>query len=298
MQLNNLDLNRLKCFQAVAAHGSLLEGAKQLNITSSAVYQSVKKLEADLQKHLFFRAGKKYVLTDEGRKLQELFARFLWDISQFQESTKNESVALEGDIRIGLPLNFSKSVFMPILADFNKLHPRVSFHLMIGESRRLVEHISKFELDFAITDDAIPPELVPRIEKVEVFREELVLVCSPAFHKQHEKELKSIKTQRGLPHLDYSRHLPLIQRWYKTHQQRQTKITQFHTVDNVETMVAALHEGLGVGIVPKIIQQKTDLRVVPAQEKALFNALFLVQESNYINSTLMKKFLAFLRQAL
>jgi DNA-binding transcriptional LysR family regulator len=298
MALNNLDLNRLKCFQAVAANGSLLEGAKQLNITSSAVYQSVKKLEADLQKHLFFRAGKKYVLTDEGRKLQELFARFLWDVSQFQEATQATAGALEGDIRIGLPLNFSKSVFMPILAEFNKLHPRVSFHLMIGESRRLVEHISKFELDFAITDDAIPPELLPKIEKVEVFKEELVLVCSPGFYKKHEKTLRSLKKQRELPHLDYSRHLPLIQRWYKTHQQRQAKITQFHTIDNVETMVVALHEGLGLGIIPKVLLENTNLVVVPAQEKALFNTLFLVQESNYINNTLMKKFLAFLRQSL
>ncbi len=67
MGFNNLDLNKLKCFQAVAEKGSLLEGSKLLNLTPSAVYQSIKKLEEEIQFHLFFRSGKKYVLTEEGR---------------------------------------------------------------------------------------------------------------------------------------------------------------------------------------------------------------------------------------
>jgi DNA-binding transcriptional LysR family regulator len=299
MALNNVDLNKLKCFQAVAERGSLLDGAKYLNLTPSAVYQSIKKLEEEIQFHLFFRAGKKYVLTDEGRSLQELYERFLWDLSEFQDKSRLSGKTVEGEIRVGLPLNFSKSVFIPILKKFQEAFPRVRFHLTIAETRRLVDLISSFEMDFAITDDAIPHESLAKISKREVFREELVMVCSKSFSKKYADDLATIKTLKDLPHLDYAKNLPLIQRWYKLHYKRQVKISDYHVIDNVETMVAALREDLGLGVIPKSLfddQLSKDLHIVTNQSGLLHNQLYLVQEGNYINNTLMKKFLQFMDQ--
>jgi DNA-binding transcriptional LysR family regulator len=301
MALNNIDLNKLKCFQAVAQNGGLQEGAKYLNLTSSAVYQSIKKLEEEIGSHLFFRAGKKYILTEEGRSLQELFERFLWDLSEFQNKSRLTGKTVEGEIRVGLPLNFSKSVFIPLIKKFQKEFPKVRFHLTIAETKRLVDLITNFEMDFAITDDAIPPEAHNKIATREVFKEELVMVCSKSFSKENEKELGTIKTQKDLPHLDYSKALPLIQRWYKLHYKRQVKISDYHIIDNVETMVAGLREGLGLGVIPKSLlsdQLTKELQIVTNQSGTLHNQLYLVQESNYVNNTLMKKFLGFMDENL
>lgn len=295
MILNNLDLNKLKCFQAVAEKASLQEGAKALGLTTSAVYQSIKKLEEGMNKHLFFRSGKKYILTDEGRLLQDLFQRFLWDISQFQDHARLNSENMSGEVRIGLPLNFSKSIFIPIVKKFNERFPQVRFYLTIAEPRRLLNQISAFELDFAIIDDAIPGEFLAKIVKKEIFKEELVLVCSKSFFKAHEKQIHSVKTMKELPHLDYSKNLPLLQRWYKAHYKRQIKIADFHCIDNVETMLVALSEGMGLGIIPRDLYHNSslakELEIVPTAGGKLFNQLFLIQEENYINSTLIKKFL-------
>ncbi len=301
MALNNIDLNKLKCFQAVAQKGTLQEGAKLLNLTPSAVYQSIKRLEDEIQFHLFFRTGKKYVLTDEGRSLQELFERFLWDLSEFRDKSRLSGKTFEGEIRVGLPLNFSKSVFIPILKKFQDEFPRVRFNLTIAETRRLVDLIAGFEMDFAISDDAIPFETASKITKREVFREELVMVCSKSFSKKYIEELSSIKTLKDLPHLDYSKNLPLIQRWYKLHYKRQVKIADYNVIDNVETMVAALREGLGLGVIPKSLlvdQLSKELQIVTYQTGILHNQLYLIQESNYINNTLIKKFLQFMNESL
>lgn len=301
MKLNNLDLNKLKCFQAVAEKGSLLEGAKSLNLTSSAVYQSIKRLESDIQLHLFFRSGKKYILTDDGRSLQDLFDRFLWELLEFQDKSRLSGKTLEGEIKVGLPLNFSKSVFIPILKKFQLDFPKVQFHLTIAETRRLVDLICNFELDFAITDDAIPHEAQSKISKREVFKEELVMVCSKSFANDFSEELLNIKTLKELPHLDYSRNLPLIQRWYKLHYKRQVKISNFNTIDNVETMLAALREGLGLAVIPKSLlsnQLSKDLQIIANQKGVLNNQLYLVQEYNYINNALTKKFLQFMEEHL
>lgn len=298
MKLNNLDLNKLKCFQAVAEKGSLQAGARHLNLTTSAVYQSVRKLEDDMQRHLFFRSGKKYILTDDGRNLQELFQKFLWDFSQFQEQLRPAGDVLEGEIRVGLPLNFSKSVFVPLMRKFQEEFPRVRFNLTVAETRRLMDQISSFELDFAITDDSVPQEFLSKVVMKEIIKEELALVCSKSFFKENEKAILSSKTIKDLTHLDYSRNLPLIQRWYKLHYKRQVKISNFHIIDNVETMLAALKEGMGLGIIPRDLLATTmgrDLQLIPTESGALFNPLLLIQESNYINNTLMKRFLLHLQ---
>ena len=299
MALNNLDLNKLKCFQAVAEKGTLLEGAKHLNLTASAVYQSIKKLEADMQTNLFFRSGKKYILTEEGMNLQQLFERFLWDISEFQDKSLLSGESFEGEIRVGLPLNFSKSIFIPILKNFQQEYPNVRFHLTIAETRRLVDLILNFDMDFAITDDAIPHEALSKLSKREVFQEELVMVCSNAFYKEHSKAMSSITTLKELPHLDYSRNLPLVQRWYKLHYKRQVKISHFNTIDNVETMLAALREGLGLAVIPESLlnqQLLKELKIVTSDHGILHNQLYLVQEQNYVNNRLLKKFLQYMEE--
>lgn len=299
MALNNLDLNKLKCFHAVAEKGTLLEGAKHLNLTASAVYQSIKKLESDMQTNLFFRSGKKYILTEEGMNLQQLFERFLWDISEFQDKSLLSGESFEGEIRVGLPLNFSKSIFIPILKSFQQENPNVRFHLTIAETRRLVDLILNFDMDFAITDDAIPHEALSKLAKREVFQEELVMVCSNAFYKEHSKAMNSISTLKELPHLDYSRNLPLVQRWYKLHYKRQVKISYFNTIDNVETMLAALREGLGLAVIPESLlkqQLLKELKIVTNDSGLLHNQLYLVQEQNYVNNRLMKKFLQYMEE--
>ena len=76
---------------------------------------------------------------------------------------------VSGEMRIGLPLNFSKSVFVPIMQKFQADYPRVQFHLTIAETTRLLQQVATFELDFAITDDSVPAEFLPKMAMKEVF---------------------------------------------------------------------------------------------------------------------------------
>ncbi|MFZ4715357.1 MAG: LysR family transcriptional regulator [Bacteriovoracaceae bacterium] len=302
MKLNNINLNQFKCFQAVAEKGSLQEGAKCLNLTTSAVHQAIKKLESELKVHLFFRSGKNYIVTEEGRKLLALFQHFLWDLLQFSDQANPQDEGLSGEIRIGLPLNFSKYIFVPIMKEFNLLYPEVSFHLTIAETGRLLEGITRFELDFAITDDSFTDEASSKIVKHQIFKEELMLVCSQKFAKANAQELSNFSSLKKLPHLCYAKNLPIVQRWYQTHFKKQIKFSHFHSIDNVETMVAALKSGMGLGVIPSDLlrnntQLQKELFIVQLKDKnLLFNHLFLVQEANYIPNNLVKKFIHFFNQ--
>ena len=297
MKLNNLDLNKLKSFQAVAQFGGLQDGALALHLTPSAVYQSIKKLEEDLKIHLFYRSGKKYILTDDGKKLLMLFQNFNWSLDQFITDHNSDEQSLAGEIKLGLPLNFSKQIFVPIMKKFSKLYPEVQFFLTIAETHRLLEAVGNFEMHFAITDAFVSSELDNKIVKRSIFKEELIMICSKEFYKDNHENILHVKDLKNLTHLCYARSLPIVQRWYLLTYKKQVKINHFHVIDNVETMIEALKHGLGLGIVPKDLisnsQLQKEFHTVQFKNDSLFNELFLVQESNYIPNILCKKFLEF-----
>ncbi|MBP9680085.1 MAG: LysR family transcriptional regulator [Bacteriovorax sp.] len=297
MKLNNLDLNKIKHFQAVAEHGGLQSGALSLNLTTSAVYQSIKKLEEDLRVHLFYRSGKNYVLTDEGKTLLRLFQEFNWSLEGFLENSKNETGRLQGEIKLGLPLNFSKLVFIPIMKKFIDLHPDVQFDLTITDTHSLLAGVERFELQFAITDDFLTSSFENKMTKKPFFKEELVMICSKPFYDENHEQFSSFKTLQSLPHLGYTKDLLIVQNWYQMSFKKHAKITQSHIIDNVETMMAAIHSGIGLGVVPKDLWKKSahfqDFHLVEFKEQSLYNQFFLVQESNYLPNTLCKRFLEF-----
>ena len=297
MKLQNIDLNKLKAFEAVAQSGGLGAGADLLHLTTSAVYQAIKKLEEDLNIHLFYRSGKKYILTDDGKKLLKLFQEFNWSLDQFVTEHNSDEKSLVGEIKLGLPLNFSKRIFVPIMRKFSKHYPEVQFFLTIAETHTLLAGVSNFDLHFAITDDFKAFDLDNKIIKRSIFKEELIMICSKDFYKENINSLKHVKDLKELTHLCYARSLPIIQRWYQMTYKKQVKINHFHIIDNVETMIEALKQSMGIGVVPKDLISNSKLQkefhVIEFKNDSLFNELFLVQESNYIPNTLCKKFLAF-----
>jgi DNA-binding transcriptional LysR family regulator len=296
MKINNIDLNKIKCFQAVAETGSLADGAKFLNLTTSAVYQSIKKLEEDLMVKLFYRTGKKYVLTSEGVRLSEIYQGFHWSLDQFLESSNATTKHLSGELKVGLPLNFSKQIFIPIMKKFCDMHPAVQFSLTISETQKLLRSIENFDLHFAITDDFINKELVGKLEKEPIFKEELVMISSKEFAKENLENIIRVKELKEFTHLCYAKNLPLLQKWYQLVYHKQVSINHFHVVDNVETMLVAVENNLGIGIVPKdLVVHSKKYHIIEIKNQRLYNQLFLVQESNFIPNVLCKKFLDFLK---
>ena len=62
----NINYELYKNFYYVAKLGSVSKGAERLEVTQSALSQSIKLLENLYEKNLFIRTSKGMVLTDEG----------------------------------------------------------------------------------------------------------------------------------------------------------------------------------------------------------------------------------------
>ena len=67
--MQNIPLNALRTFEAVASHLSFSKGAEALNVTPAAVSSQIRTLEERLNLKLFHRQGRNITLTTAGRRL-------------------------------------------------------------------------------------------------------------------------------------------------------------------------------------------------------------------------------------
>src|ERR1700722_20887051 len=65
----NLDINLVRTFVAVAEHGSMTVAANSLHLTQGAVSQQIKRLEESFSCSLIDREGRRLELTQVGERL-------------------------------------------------------------------------------------------------------------------------------------------------------------------------------------------------------------------------------------
>src|SRR5215831_20622619 len=123
VNLNNIDLNKLRAFFVVVAEGGVSPAARALGVTRSAVSQSIAGLEASIGVRLFHRVGKRLVATQEAEKLHARFAEYQAMLGQTLAEVRNEDREVRGLVRVGVFLGFPRPTLARFIAGFLARHP-------------------------------------------------------------------------------------------------------------------------------------------------------------------------------
>ena len=81
-----MELEQLRIFLAVAAHGSFSAAAKALFVSHSTTSRAVAALERELGAPLFLRQGRTVALTKAGETLRPEAERLLNEMEKLKES--------------------------------------------------------------------------------------------------------------------------------------------------------------------------------------------------------------------
>ena len=125
-------LDRLKVFYHVFDKGSVISAAKSLNVSQSAVSQSLQKLENEIKSPLFTRLYKQLVPTAAGERLFATVKPFMAELDICLKTLAQSKEQPFGELRIGSPVEFGKAYFPGIVAAFRKQYPDVTFYLKLG----------------------------------------------------------------------------------------------------------------------------------------------------------------------
>ena len=156
---NIIETSQLQTLVAVARAKSFSKAADKLNVTQSAISQSVKNLERKIQVKLFRRAGKIVILTEEGEKLFNLASDFLLQIEDTLEEIQNDKDEMSGRIRIGTLTGIGKSWLAPELLELSRKYPDLTTAITMGFQEDLVRDFKNYRLDILL----LPEESLPSI---------------------------------------------------------------------------------------------------------------------------------------
>lgn len=177
--MDNLPLDDLALFSAVAEAGSIVGASRRLRQPKSTVSRRLQVLEERLGVRLIERTTRRLALTDTGQALYERARPALLLLSEAAAEAAGSQREPRGRVRLTTGAGMATHVFAGVLAEFVQLYPKVTLELDLTD--RQVDIVAE-SFDIAIRAGELQDSsLVQR--KLGTSRN--VLVASPAFLARH-----------------------------------------------------------------------------------------------------------------
>ena len=152
-------LELYRVFLEVAKQGNISAAAQNLFISQSAVSQSVKQLEEQLQVRLFSRSTRGVSLTSEGKLLLEYVSHALGLLQSGEEKIAASRQLLTGELIIGASDTVTKTYLLSRLEAFHKDYPDIRIRILNGTTSMVLDYLHAGQVDIAFAREA-PDETV------------------------------------------------------------------------------------------------------------------------------------------
>ena len=145
----SVKLELYRVFKEVAEAGNITAAAQTLFISQSAVSQSIKQLEGELQTRLFARNSRGVALTPEGRMLYE-YVRSAIGLLETGEEKLSQSRDLQmGHLTIGASDTVTSQFLLPYLDRFHRQYPAIHIQIISGRSHKVLGLLQSGKVDIA-----------------------------------------------------------------------------------------------------------------------------------------------------
>lgn len=239
------DLHALQAFVAVCEGGSMIEAARKLGVTQSAISQLIKSLETQSGMVLLDREFRPSRPTAAGRLLLDLAQGLLEHAQRVNERLIDASRSEMAQIRLGGVDSFSATIG-PILVQAISRNAR-QISLWSGLTPILSEQLQRRELDLAVCTESNVNDL--RIEQRLLFSECFVAVIPKSVAEQHGDDAAGYQSAlQSLPLLRYTRRSVIgqqIERYLKHIKLDAPRRLEFDATDPMLNLVAW---GLGYAV--------------------------------------------------
>ncbi len=159
---------QLRLFSSVARTRSMSKTAQEMNITQSAVSQSIARLEQELGVRLFLREKRRLILQESGEKFYTHVISILRELNEARQDLSRLQSKVSGVLRLQV---FAASALIPrLLYEFSNMYPDVRY--------QMIRH--KENSDFDLCIDYAPEEGMPT--ESDLLLDEEVLIAVPPSH--------------------------------------------------------------------------------------------------------------------
>lgn len=143
----------MQLFAALAGQPSLAAAARSVQVSGPTLVRAVARLEARLRVPLLQRSTRGVRFSDAGSAYLADCVRLLAEVDAAEASAKGLHVQAQGNLRVLLPLLFSRYVMAPVLADYLDRYPEVR---LLAHYHDYYPNLHEEGLDVAILVGELP----------------------------------------------------------------------------------------------------------------------------------------------
>ncbi len=153
-----IEIKHLKTLSTLNNTGSLVEAAKQLHLTQSALSHQLKELEGRLNCSLFIRKSRPIRFTVSGLRLLELADQVLPEIRNAERDLSRFVSGDAGRLHMAIECHSCFQWLMPAIDKFRDSWPEVELDFSSGFSFLPLPALKRGNLDLVVTSDPQPIE--------------------------------------------------------------------------------------------------------------------------------------------
>ncbi|MGW7465513.1 LysR family transcriptional regulator [Streptomyces xantholiticus] len=274
-----MQLQQLRYFTAVAETLHFTRAAERVHVSQPSLSQQIRALEQELGADLFRRARGNIALTDAGQALLPLARRILADTETARREVQEVAQLRRGRVRLGATPSLCTGLLPQVLRTFHDLHPGIEIRIEESGSHDLVRELARGALDLALV--VLPlPSSSPSLSTVELLREDLVVISSPAAPAPPAP--LRIADLAGEPLVMFRHGYDL--RELTVAACRAEGFEPSFTVEGgeMDAVLGFVRAGLGVAVVPSMVAEGAagDLRVTPLAGRGLRRTIGLAHRSD------------------
>ena len=153
-----LGLNELEAVLAVARRASFRQAAIDLDVSTTALSNTIAKLEASLETRLFNRTTRSVSLTEAGTIYLEQVGPALQDVRVALEAVHSHNARPSGVLRINTFASAARATLLPLVLEFLQRYPKV--HIDLVTEGRLVDIVADgFDLGLR-AENLVPSDMI------------------------------------------------------------------------------------------------------------------------------------------
>jgi DNA-binding transcriptional LysR family regulator len=294
-----MDDHKLKVFCTVAEARSFSKASEIIRLTQPAVSLQIQALEEIYGTKLFNRSGCVITLTKAG----ELLYKYAKEINSLYASAEKEIGEFTGHVKgivtIGASSTIGNYVLPAVISEFRKKFPKVTVHLVIGNTKTVVDYLNAGNLDIALVEGEVNKQ---KLIKEKLIPDEMVLIMSPhhPWGKRPNVSLLEVTKEPFIFREEGSGTRQMIEKYLVKHGISLQSIKIAFIMGSTESIKSAVEEGLGVSIVSRWAAKKEirygSLKTAIFKEDRFVRDFSLLYRKAKDSSFTLDKFLGFLKK--
>ncbi|MEJ2183933.1 MAG: selenium metabolism-associated LysR family transcriptional regulator [Nitrospirota bacterium] len=290
--------HKLRVFCTVAETRSFSKASEIIHLTQPAVSLQIQALEDTYETKLFDRSSSTVTLTPSGEILYKYAKEILTLYAQAEKDIGELTGLVKGSISIGASTTIGNYVLPSVLSDFKRKNPKIKIHLLVGNTRRVVELLNAGNLDLGLVEgEATKYKIITE----KFLSDELTLIV-PSMHpwaKRKEVSMLDIIKEPLIFREEGSGTRQVIEQHLSKRGIGTQNMNITTILGSTEAIKQAVEDGTGISIVSKWAVRRENrygtIKPVKFKEGRMLRDFSLVFNKNTVTSYAVDEFLNFLR---